>query len=132
VKQKAVDKQAARIRSVYQWWKSHLGLEDWDIAIFYYDRPWKKAGAKRSKTHGVIADATVDWEYKRATLRFNVKETKGMADRKLEHIVVHELMHVKLNEMRHFGANDGMYHEERTATELGNAFLWVRYAEPTA
>lgn len=45
-----------------------------------------------------------------------------MSDEEIEYVVVHELMHVFLNEMR----EQGQQHEERVATLLAKAFLWVR------
>jgi predicted SprT family Zn-dependent metalloprotease len=43
----------------------------------------------------------------------------------IEKIVVHELMHVFLNEMR----EKGIDHEERVATMLSQAFLWVKESQ---
>lgn len=122
MKAKAFKRERKRWRKHYGWWVHHLGLGDWEIKRLYYDKPFKK----QRKGRFTIADCTVDWEYKLATIRANLALLRGRSDTEVEKIVVHELMHVKLNEMRHYGASDGIYHEERTATELTSAFIWVR------
>jgi hypothetical protein len=129
LKKRQIDKQVARFSPHYQWWKKHLGLEEWDITVTYFDGPFSKKKKGDDNHKHVVADVSVWWEYRRAVMRVNLRKIREVTDeRRLEYIAVHELMHVKLNEMRHYGADDGIYHEERTATDFGNAFMWVKYA----
>ena len=45
-----------------------------------------------------------------------------LSKKEIEKVVVHELMHVFLNETR----EEGIDHEERVATQLQKAFFWIR------
>lgn len=70
----------------------------------------------------LLGEANVTWQYQTATITFYPKSMKDMAEDDIEKLVVHELMHVFLNEMR----EEGIDHEERVATMLAKAFLWVK------
>jgi hypothetical protein len=48
-----------------------------------------------------------------------------LSDEDLERCVVHELVHVFLNEARENG-EDWLDHEERVASTLAQAFIWLR------
>ena len=46
----------------------------------------------------------------------------------IERVVIHELMHVLVNEIR----EGELHHEERVATQLQKAFSWVKGADKHA
>ncbi len=129
MKQKRIDNEVKRVSVHYQWWKKHLGLEDWHIEVIYFDKPFSKPPKGQRKQNAIYADATCDWQYKRARIRVNLQQIRHMSDQQIEATIVHELMHVRLNEMHNWTADDGTYHEERVATELASAFIWTRYAD---
>lgn len=65
------------------------------------------------------------WEYLQAKVAINVPEVARMNDDKLERVLVHELCHILVAEMR--GDPDVCSdHEERTVTQLAKAFIWTR------
>lgn len=69
--------------------------------------------------HSSLAFCESDWRYMTAVIKVNLDLLKEIDDKDLEEIVVHELMHVILNEMREGGTG----HEERVATFLARSFI---------
>ena len=65
-----------------------------------------------------------DWRYRSVEIDINVPSMSEQSDRDLDTYFVHELMHVFLNEMR--ANEDRVNHEERVATTLADAFIWIR------
>lgn len=123
MKRKAYKRQRTRIRRCFDEWITKLGLRWWEIEIRYYDRQRffrKASGAGRNIAMRVWAD----WRYATATIAVNVPSLAKMDDDQLERAVVHELLHILVNEMR----EDDPYvkHEERTVTTLTKAVMWVR------
>ncbi len=106
-----------RLRALFKKWTPKLGLTDWDIAI--------ELAPPLPAVDSVVdtaADCHAIWEYERATIRFAEEYVETCDDSMLENHVVHELMHVMLNELRR---EHKMPNEERTATRLTRAFLRV-------
>lgn len=101
------------------WWKRHLGLHQWEIAIQFVndinagvdDAVASAAGFQR-------------WEYMKAELTFSKKELMNSSKDEIEENIVHELSHILVGEMRE--KEDVVKHEERVVTMLSKAFLWVR------
>ena len=54
----------------------------------------------------------------------DVEQVVEQTDDELEWAFVHELAHVFLNEMRQ--EDDAAAHEERCASQLADAFIWLR------
>lgn len=108
------------IREYYLWWTKWLGLRYCECNLIFSKDPgdfnYYNDGS-RSLMH---CDA--DWRYQRFTISVNLPEATKLTECKLENAIVHELMHVFLNEMR----EPGLDHEERVATMLQSAFMWVR------
>lgn len=113
-------KSERRLRPILKKWTTLLGLADWDIAI----ELTPPLGDIDSGGIEVAADCLAHWEYTRAVIRFDEAYTAACPIDHLEGHVVHELMHVMLNEMRDYKKNK--QHEERTATVLTRAFLNAR------
>lgn len=108
-----------RIRAIAKRWYNVLALYEWDLSTKFVDGSLIVDGALN---HDAAGCASVDWEYRQATLQFNVQQTARMTDSELENVYVHEIMHVLLHEMR----EDGIKHEERTASTLAFAFMRAR------
>ena len=116
-------KDFKRIRKAMQryfdHWLKWMGLKWWETEIDYYFKTPKHM--RRKNRRNIAARTTVDWCYMLATVEINVPALVGMDDRSLEELVIHELGHVLVNEMR----EKGQEHEERVVTCLTKAFGWV-------
>lgn len=64
------------------------------------------------------ATCTASWEYRQAQITFNMPLLAAKKEEEIEEIIVHEMVHVLVNEMR----EKGIKHEERVVTELTWAF----------
>jgi hypothetical protein len=109
----------ARVHGFAERWTPLLGLDDWDISWEYNREPPDKERE--------IAHCAVDWEYEQATVTWSITELLNdeCDDEKLERIVVHELAHIILREMRE-DTKTKINHEERVATRLSKAFIRTR------
>lgn len=98
-------------------WCLLLGLDRWEIIAEY-------CAESDTLEPGLNGCAKVQWPYKRAVIKFHISQLYDNDDVQLERLVVHELMHVVVNEMRgkKFD-NDDLQHEERVVTELTDSFL---------
>lgn len=114
-------KQRNRVRALYERWKNILALYEWDLPTTYESGPMVIDGAENAEA---AACASVRWQYRSATLRFNVEECAKMDDDELERCYVHECMHVLLAEMRE--KDHELKHEERSATMLAWALVRAR------
>ena len=118
------EEQKLRVQALSEKWLGPLGLKWWRIDFEYVRdgaEMWDPARDEIERGDS-CAQARVRWEYGLATLKFNLPSVKEEDDDHLEHIFVHELMHIFLNEMR----EDGIIHEEHVATTLAKAFIWLR------
>lgn len=67
----------------------------------------------------------VDWKYLTAYVTIYPKAITHLDHKGIEKVVLHELMHILINEMR----EKDIHHEERVATQLQKAFSWVEGRE---
>lgn len=111
------------IRAAFEKWVNCLGLAWWEIQIAYYDDPGEIVRQFRQADNGDVVAAFVDanWMYAEATICINLPLFAEMTDEKIERIVVHELMHILVNEMR----EGEIHHEERVVTQLTKAIFWT-------
>jgi hypothetical protein len=121
-------KDRARILKLKDKWLAPLGLRWWHVEICHSREPLKVAEADAANGWRKNGECVAKWQYLKATVTFNMPAVADMADDDLETLFVHELCHALVNEMRNFGAEDGMDHEERVVTALTSAFIWVRAA----
>lgn len=118
-------KQKKRIQRYIDRWAAPLGMKWWEITYVWHDEPYRDASDGRTP----CARTLVDWDYRRATIHFYLPDCKGESDKQTEDMVIHEFMHVLLNEMRQWqDANDALAHEERTAVSLVQVVRWVTEA----
>ncbi len=121
------EQQKARLIALIDRWIKPLGLAWWSIDIVYVRDDYKPPFATPQKTVS-LAYCEVDWRYYEATITWNMPEVLELSDWKLERGFVHELMHIFIHEMRWTASNDAdaLDHEERVASTLSKAFLWLR------
>lgn len=111
------DKQAKKLATKYfKWWTHWLGLRYGEINLELVEF------IKSASGPDVEGKCESDWRYQDATITIALHKLREMNKYQIEGLIVHELMHVFLNEMR----EEGLDHEERVATNLQKAFMWVR------
>ena len=123
MKTKGFKRQRRRVRRLADRWVKPLGLSWWRVDHLYYDRR-KRFKTKRGE---VLFYVRADWRYAQAAIDVNLPLVAQMSDEELEEYYVHELSHIFLSEMRP-AKGDGDDHEERVATTLAKAFVWLRGA----
>lgn len=125
------ERQKKRIQTLTERWLKPLGM-NWGRLHIVYERDSGRFEEERAKygradergTGTCLAFCRTDWRYAESTIVFNILCVVDLDDDELDEAYVHELMHVFLNEMR----EEGIDHEERVATSLAKAFVWLRDA----
>jgi len=110
------------IRKLFDKWTYRLGLRWWSLCLVYKEDPQdiiETFGHVENSI--VIAKTFCDWRYGTATIYFNLPKLKQMSKEDIEHVIIHELCHILVNEMR----EGEIHHEERVVTGLTKAFLWT-------
>lgn len=104
-------------------WIARLGLNWWDVEVHFYDDPGEIVRLFRQMDNGDVVPAFVDanWMYADAKISVNLPAFEDCEPDKIERIVVHELMHILVNEMR----EGELHHEERVVTQLTKALFWA-------
>ena len=87
-------------------WKRQLWLGQWTV-----DTVWEWDGLDDLPAS---ATCSCDWRYMIATITFDLIKCSDLDDDRLENLVVHELFHMVVNEMR----EEGIDHEERVVSHL--------------
>ena len=107
------------------WWIRWLGLGFGDICIHYVERIEDVyEDGSISINPDCAGKCDTDWRYQESHITLSMAKLRELTKPEIEKVLVHELMHVFLNEMR----EEGIDHEERVATNLQKAFLWIRDA----
>lgn len=111
------------LKECFATWITRLGLAWWSIEVHYYDDPGEIVRLFRQIDSGGVVPAFVDanWMYAEAKISINLPAFDDMTPEKIERIVVHELMHILVNEMR----EGELHHEERVVTQLTKAIFWA-------
>ena len=131
-----VKKQIGRVKELCDPWVAVLGLGAWDITNTFDRVGLKTDAGDLNDNLRCMAKTAVRWPYLNANIMWNLPQLGDLEDDKLEQIVVHELCHILVHEMREWAPEIieadrsaiGMKHEERVTTNLTNAFIWVRNA----
>lgn len=127
------DRNRDRILKLKDKWLAPLGLLWWQIELEYSREPLLPDDAQdRKDDYCTLARCYAKWQYMRAKIVFNMVDVARLDDEALERTFVHECMHVLVNEMRYYGEEGGLAHEERVVCTLTNAFLWVRKVDRSA
>jgi predicted SprT family Zn-dependent metalloprotease len=98
-----------KIRALVETWVTRLSLQHWTINLTF-----------DLQDAGVTSDCRPLWQYLSARIRFNLNEvTKNDDPYALEYVVVHELTHILVAELK---ANPGDGdHEERVVSHIAMA-----------
>ncbi len=118
------EEKAKKLANKYfKWWVNWLGLRygRTDLVFVDYIENTFESGAKYINPD-VAGECHTDWRYQNSTILLSIHKLCELDKEEIEKCIVHELMHVFLNEMR----EEGIAHEERVATNLQKAFFWVR------
>lgn len=106
------------IDRLIRYWLPALGLEDWKINVDY-------TGAHHPENQDVLARIIPMWEYQSAHLEFYLLPLAKYDEAYLESVVVHELCHALVCQMRTKKSRTA--DEERVVTGLAKAFLRTKY-----
>ena len=115
----AYRKTKKRIEKFLSWWIPALGLRWWRIDI-----NWTQTDLTKDLHCSVLAQCWASWQYRKATLQFDVKQFSDMSDDDIEEAVVHKLCHILVNPLH--PEPKMMAHEEYAVSMLTNAFLFAR------
>ena len=114
------EKQRSRIRELATWWQPKLALNEWHVDYHFH----RVSSDMPEGGMNAIALCKTHWEYKLASIHWDVSAAEDSDDEQLERILVHELMHVHLAETQE-PDKDGK-HNERVATELALSFVFLK------
>ena len=120
------EKQKRRVRKIFKKWFECLGLGWWHVDLVYSD----DRDEFKSETEGyeVIAHTSGRWEYRTATITFNMALVPDRTDKELETDTLHEMVHILVFEAQGEDGEDYQKHVERVVCSLENAFQWTREA----
>lgn len=115
-----------RVKAAFSKWVERLGLAWWRVDVCYYDDPGEILRRFKPEFEDRIVAARViaDWRYAEASIEVNLPAFAGKTDEEIERIVVHELVHILVNEMH----ENETHHEERVVTTLTKAIFWTAAA----
>jgi len=116
-------------KKYFKWWTNWLGLRSGKIDLCFVDYIKENiAGSGATYINpDVVGKCWTDWRYQETTIQLSMHKLRKLDKKNIEKCIVHELMHVFLNEMREQGYdNKSIDHEEHVATQLQKAFMWVR------
>lgn len=123
----AKKKAATSIREIFERLHKLLNLGYWTIRLEFKMDPADPNDSDSS----VVAKCWTRWEYREAHLTFNLHEMADFSYKRMEKVVLHEMMHIFVHPMRMWwpermeqSAHDHcMKIEEKTVTDLTDAFL---------
>jgi len=99
-------------------WIKVLGLDRCQLTIDFSD----EAKVSEDGMH-VIAETSASWQYNAALVIFYLANFDKIKPDRLEMAIIHELVHILVNEMRSYTASDGVCHEERVVCGLTDAIM---------
>jgi hypothetical protein len=104
------------IKASMKKWKDLLWLSNWE-AVFNYNYEYPVNNSKET----VLASVQVSWEYEKIQVDFylpTLLDNGYTEEKQIDSIVIHELIHAVVNEMRE--KDPDHKHEERVVTHLTN------------
>ena len=127
--------QQKRVEDLLRTWRARLGLYHWRLTYEFFDElSTTNAGGRPA-----MLETEARWKYQDALIKVYVPSVAEVDDDALERVVVHEFMHVLLNELRPLGdwddprehalMHERLAHEEHAAMALADA---IRLAVQTA
>jgi len=115
MKPRTVKQLKAVVGKYVRKWKQKLWLHMWHIDCVY--RTYVRPSEDTPDGMTVTASTRSAWMYFTATIDFSIDQLADMEENDIEKIVIHELLHIVVNEMR----EDGIDHEERVVSHLSTA-----------
>lgn len=115
--------QLKRVQERTNVWVDNLRLWNWEIRYHFYRGP-----IDGRENFQAIACAEVRWEYGEADISWNLMKVKDLSDEELEKCVVHEYLHLLVNEMQHL-SDDYAKHEEHVVSMITLAIMHTRNSE---
>ncbi len=106
------------IRKIEADWEYKLGLGDWSIQVDIVKN------IDDEISDDVAGKCWPKWQYKNAYIQLKRRRMIDMTEKEIEPIIIHELLHCIVVEMRSYGLDPD--HEERVITNLTNAFRWTK------
>lgn len=114
-----MNKRKAKFRSkvtkYHDEWKNLLALSWWKHEIAFFDHMTNVDGTSP------LAECTVNWQYQEYTININEYDLCKQDNVALKRIILHELLHVVVAEMR----EGDLKHEERVVTLLQNSIIYM-------
>lgn len=122
--EKQTEKVAKRIKRLVIEWIPIFGLDHWSLDVVLAEKVQDKRAGPTPAGRLAVASAQVDWAYQEALLRFTAAPLHKIDQDELTSIVVHELAHLHLDEMR-FATDtpEGVAHEEHTTVNFTGTIL---------
>lgn len=126
------DEAVARVQLIEERWHHALGLGWWRVTLTY-DRSGEGFHDEHPDSgFTTLAKAKGRWMYGLGEITFNIPACADTSDEDLERVIVHEICHILVAELRSCfedkKARGGQWweHEEHVVTALTSAFMWVR------
>lgn len=127
---KKIEKFQNLLDSYLDYWIPVLGLDSWSRITSYFN-------IETRPSSGTLGDAAVNWQYTEADITIYLAEIVDgdFPEDRLEYVVVHELCHCLVNEMRDENSDEKhlnkylIPHEERVVSNLAMAFLRLKYGK---
>lgn len=117
-----------RFKRASKLWADLLWLNDWEIDVSYTITPIESRDpSDKERGHCTLATCDVKWFYKKAFINVYLVQTMLLSDKDLEKLVLHELLHAVVNEMRNINQSDGIEHEERVVTTLTDIMYLLQH-----
>lgn len=106
----------AVLRKYVKKWKTNLYLGMWQVDFNIRDYLVNDRGE-----FDTAATCESSWQYFCAVLNFSYAKMRDLEETEIEKIVLHEMLHIVINEMR----EDGISHEERVVSHLTTILKWM-------
>lgn len=114
-----MSKRNAKFRSkvikYHDKWKNLLALSWWKNKVVFFDHMTNSDGTTP------LAECAANWQYQEYTISINEYELRKRDSATIERVIMHELLHAVVAEMR----EEGIKHEERVVTQLECAIYYV-------
>ena len=116
--EKTLEKYKRQAIKFLEKWVNLLGLDRCQLTIDFSD----EAKMYEDGLH-VVAETSASWQYNSALVIFYLANFDKLKPDRLEMAILHELVHVLVNEMRSYTASDGSAHEERVVCGLTDVLM---------
>lgn len=117
---KELTKHKRTVERLLAKWLPLLGLDRCTLTIEFSDVPKESDDGL-----AIIAETSASWQYNAGYVVFYLANFNQVKPGRIEMAVIHELIHIMVNEMRNFNASDGVEHEERVVCGLTDAIMRV-------